>query len=431
LSAKNRIAIVFISGSAGELDWILPILDFLQSKNFRIKIIFLTRHALRSVKQNSMCNDFIKQKNSKIELISFGGYFFEKIERIGYLSYRIFLKLKLNKISPINTCYNIYESFYKFIFMRCLPLEILNSNDEKYLFISEFPSLRRPRDNWIKKKFKKSIFFYCPHSPHIYTEELDQKYEDPDQINFNQRFFLLLGHPSDYRFINDGRELAATDLEKIFIGHPKYSDSWLQSLKDKARDFRNTFAERKKINILVLSRGYGSYMNEESQIHLVNSTIRTIENLVPDYNLFVKKHPRETLSHWDNVLEEYPAIEIVNNHILQIATKADLVISFWGSGSMDCFMLGVPVIEYWDPVKHHKQQVPEKDSYTTIYRKLGIVSAANNEKELKKAIYMLQKNNFEINLIEPHFFFGDLIDRSNNWKITLEKIISANGLLNN
>ena len=66
MSAKNRIAIVFISGSAGELDWILPILDFLQSKNFRIKIIFLTRHALRSVKQNSMCNDFIKQKNSKI-----------------------------------------------------------------------------------------------------------------------------------------------------------------------------------------------------------------------------------------------------------------------------------------------------------------------------------------------------------------------------
>ena len=187
MSVKNKTCIVFISGSAGELDWILPILDFLLKKNFSLKIIFLSRYAFKSVEQNSMCYEFIKQKNSKIEVINFGSYFFEKIERIGYLSYRIFLKLRLNRIPGLKSFYGLYDFFFRFIFMRCFPAEILKFKNEKYLFISEFPSLRRPRDTWLKESFKKSIFFYCPHSPHVYTEDLDQKYEECNEIDLNKK----------------------------------------------------------------------------------------------------------------------------------------------------------------------------------------------------------------------------------------------------
>jgi hypothetical protein len=67
-SGKGQTAITFLSGSAGELDWVLPILDFLLNKGFNIKIIFLTRGALKSVERNRMCNDFIRQKNHKIEV---------------------------------------------------------------------------------------------------------------------------------------------------------------------------------------------------------------------------------------------------------------------------------------------------------------------------------------------------------------------------
>ena len=66
---KEKVAIVFISGSAGELDWILPILDYLLQKKFKIKIIFLSRHALKSVEENNMCNEFINSKNNKIDTI--------------------------------------------------------------------------------------------------------------------------------------------------------------------------------------------------------------------------------------------------------------------------------------------------------------------------------------------------------------------------
>ena len=53
---KKKVAVVFISGSAGELDWILPILDYLLQKKSKIKIIFRSRHALESVEKQTYQN---------------------------------------------------------------------------------------------------------------------------------------------------------------------------------------------------------------------------------------------------------------------------------------------------------------------------------------------------------------------------------------
>ena len=58
---EGPTAIMFMSGSAGELDWVLPILALLLKKNFNIKVIFLTNHALGSVKRNKMLNNFISK----------------------------------------------------------------------------------------------------------------------------------------------------------------------------------------------------------------------------------------------------------------------------------------------------------------------------------------------------------------------------------
>ena len=64
---------------------------------------------------------------------------------------------------------------------------------------------------------------------------------------------------------------------------------------------------------------------------------------------------------------------------MEIAKNVDFVISFWSSGAMDCNTLGVPVIEYFDPNKHSKQQISEGEGLP-----LFIVDwysfPANNEK---------------------------------------------------
>ena len=425
---ENQTAIVFLSGSAGELDWVLPILDYLIKKDFNLKIIFLTRHVQKSVEANSMLRDFIHQETDKIEIILSGGYFWEKIERISYLIYRGFLKLQLNKNIFFNKIYKLYNRVFEIIFIARMPSNILDLRNEKNIFFAEYPSLRRPRDQWIKNNFNKSIFFYCPHSPHIYAEDLDKEYTQPESLDLNKKNFLLLGHPADFFMVNDGRELASTDLEKVFIGHPKYSDNWLQNLRETSEDFRSSASIREKIHILILSRGAGSYLDDESHSKLVESTVKIIRNKIPNYSLLVKKHPRELNSHWDYFLDD-PGIKIVNDHILDLATRSDLAITYWTSGAMDCRTLGVPVIEYFDPNKHSKQQISEGSSYTTIYRKLKIVLSASTSNELSDKISDLVKLNYKIPSDDAHPYYKALINRSDSWEEKFEKVLSSHGYI--
>ena len=39
----NKVAIVIVSGSVGELDWNLEILDLLLKEDFKLKIVILNR----------------------------------------------------------------------------------------------------------------------------------------------------------------------------------------------------------------------------------------------------------------------------------------------------------------------------------------------------------------------------------------------------
>lgn len=429
-SSQDQTAITFLSGSAGELDWVLPILDYLLKKGFNLKIIFLTRRARASVAKNRMLNNYISQQNTQLEVHLCGGYFFEKMERFGYLAHRVSIKLKLDQKPIIKTAYNLLSKMLKKIYLMRMPAQILNLKNKKCLFFSEFPSLRRPRDIWLREEFRKALFFYCPHSPHIYAEDLDIKHPIPQFNNFSNRYFLLLGHPADYPFINDGREYASTDLEKVFIGHPKYSDRWLCELKEKSMIFRSSISSRSKINILVLSRGGGTYLDDESHCNLVEIAIRGIDQQIENYNLFVKKHPREENSHWDVFANTNPSIKIVDDHMMNIATSVDFVISFWGSGAMDCYVLGVPIIELYDPNKHPIQQVPHESGFTSIYRLLGLVLPANNQEELGEAISILKKNNYALPSLEPHSFYSELINMSNKWNRPIENILVSHNLIN-
>ena len=124
----------------------------------------------------------------------------------------------------------------------------------------------------VREEFDKATFIYHPHS-HIYVKNLDKIYSDHEINDYKNKYYLFLGYPGDYYAINDNLEYTASDLQKVFIGHPKYSNSWLQDFREKALEFRSSIKSRNEINILVLSRGVGSYLNYESYTHLVETTI--------------------------------------------------------------------------------------------------------------------------------------------------------------
>lgn len=421
---EQKTAIAFLSGSAGELDWILPIIERLSQKQLNIMIIFLTKHARFSVDANQMLSDYIFNKNKNIKVFFSYGFLFEKMEHLGYLVYRLSLKLKLRKSIFGRAIFNIIDFPFKCLFFINLPKSIKNLSAEKCLLFSEYPSLRRPRDRWLKNFFKKSIFFYCPHSPHVYADDLDETYNEPIKPNLIKKYFLLMGHPADFAAINDNKELSNPNLEKLFIGHPKYSDEWLHDLRENSRKFKSSHNKRNTTNILVLSRGIGSYLDEYSHKLLVENTINIISKNIKNFKLIIKKHPREIDSHWDNLKEEYSEVELINDHILNLSTKADFVVSFWSSGAMDCFLLGLPVIEFFDPNKNSKQQIYEGNSFTTIYRKLGIVIPASCSAELDEAVSFLIRNNFTYAPL-THNFFDDIIMRSNTWIENFDQILDT------
>ena len=98
----------------------------------------------------------------------------------------------------------------------------------------------------VKKIFKKSIFFYCPHSPHVYANDLNKIFNEPINPDLSKRYFLLMGHPLDTASLQDNHEFSDSNLEKLFIGHPKYSDEWLHDLRMKARKFRSVITKDKQ-----------------------------------------------------------------------------------------------------------------------------------------------------------------------------------------
>ena len=117
------------------------------------------------------------------------------------------------------------------------------------------------------------------------------------------------------------------------------------------------------------------------------------------------------------------------NILWKLLKDVDFVISFWSSGAMDCNTLGVPVIEYFDPNKHPKQQISEGEGFTTIYRKLGIVFPANNEIELGSMVTSLVESKTTKAKITPHSFYNDLMNKSNKWHKTIEKILLHHRLI--
>ena len=122
---KTKTAIVFLTGSAGELDWILPILDYLLKNQFDLKILFLTKHVLDSVEANSMLKNYIYQENSKIELIFLGSNLWEKLERFSYLSHRLFIKFNLKNRLIIGQVCSLFEKVLETLYMFRLSLRLV------------------------------------------------------------------------------------------------------------------------------------------------------------------------------------------------------------------------------------------------------------------------------------------------------------------
>ena len=423
--ARTQV-VVFLYGSAGELDWILPILVYYSGIGFKVSIIYRTRHVVASVRNNQFLNQYLYSPEASFTLIETGGVFSEFFDKLSHKLYRAYVKLSIFNIPLLRYLFKTADSLFKNVFLTRLPRQLRDFRAKKHIMFGEFPSVKRPESVWLTETFSNSIFFYCPHSPHVYTKNLENNVSIGVTVLSGKSRFLLLGDPSDESILNQSYDF--TGLTSVFTGHPKYSNQWLSEFQNASRAYRLKKNLDGKVKILIMSRGVGSYLNEAAHKILVEQTLTAIDKRFSNYELLVKKHPRETTSHWDNLAKINTSIEFTNSHILQAASTVDFAISFWTSGAMDCYAIGVPVIEFFDPNECPKQQVPKGDGYTTIYRELGLVRHANNDSELDEAITQLISCSSSETLTVTHPFYQKLTDRSNNWQDIIDKILIQHGL---
>ena len=81
-------------------------------------------------------------------------------------------------------------------------------------------------------------FFYCPHSPHVYTEDLERNYDKSEGLDLDKSRFLLMGHPGDYFVLNDNRELASNSLRKYSLAIPNIQILGYMTCKRNPKKFR-------------------------------------------------------------------------------------------------------------------------------------------------------------------------------------------------
>jgi hypothetical protein len=418
---QNRKTIVLIDGHAGDLDWIIPVIKYLIDKNLYIEIVYLTKAAKVSVKNNFFLSDYL-DRYPQIKCFEVG-WVLRKIRDINFILHRIRLKTK-NKI--LDYCLNIICNTLTIIYVR-IAIVRDNADKENLIFSGhiELKKSRNFRPN-LERVFQNSIFFYYPNTSGIYTSKLEADCIN-NKVRHKCRSYAMFGSPCDFEVLKKSVNHDVEGVVPMYTGHPKYSDKWISSFKKNS--YVSSMEDRKKkVKILIISRIPGAYLDKEVCESLANTTMKVVHEKFSNYQVIVKKHPREFNSYWSTLAEQYPSIVFSEDSVSQAANKVDFSIAFFSTASMDCFIMGTPVIEFLNP-----KDLKIVDTYTnhkigTQARALKVVLPANNESELRIAIDKIVSKSYKASLESSHLLFQNVVKQSNQWDVDFNFYLNANNI---
>jgi hypothetical protein len=422
----KRKSLVFLNSSAGELDWILPIIEYLLNNNFNIEIIYRTESANKSVRSNALLSRYL-ESHTQIKHFQLG-WVVKTISLLGFYLYRIKPTLGNSKI--FNYCFNILDKALNSVYARNLSKSVTNDTlNDQYLIFSEIPNLKKSLGNqriWMERSFKKSIFFYCPHSPKIYSTELESVYPCDNNIIPKSSSYILLGGADDLKTFERSAYYELSRVVPVYTGHPKYSDKWISYINETPHvsNFNNS---NNVVKILVISKGAGSSLTQSQQKSLVSSTVKVIHESFSNYQLIIKKHPRESESYWDIIARQYPSISFTEEAISKVVCKVDFSVVFWSTAIVDCYILGTPAIEFFiSPNKLTGTDHPEQPG--DLFKKFGLGLFALNEDDFRLAVDRITNQDYKVSLEAMHPFFQNFVKRANKWEIYFEKILNSNNI---
>lgn len=395
---NNTKIAVFIRSSAGELEWVLPIIHKLILEGALVDIFYLSLEGQKNCLINSTCIKAINDlgiKNKLIlgkNIISIHYYLdllYRASNKIGYKFIKIFIKEFLTTFFLKILKFHNGKFDYKYIFFEIR---------DKSLFYNCLQRLDTKRN------------FYFPHSPHIYNISRSLGKDSKENINFSEdikEVYLFGDKPSKEILVNK-KLFTISSKKALIIGHPRFSQYWINYLKKiyKSNISRNGFT------VAILSRGIGNYIDKKEHIYLCETVSEELIKNTKVTKVLVKYHPREKLdSYWESF--SHPKFFRTLNSVSEIMLEADLIIGFWTSAALDANLLGVPFIEFYRPDINRIGQMKIGDDFKTIYEILESVYSAKEFSILRKLLDQSIKG--ELLPKKGSSQINDLFELSNNW----------------
>ncbi len=168
-------------------------------------------------------------------------------------------------------------------------------------------------------------------------------------------------------------------------GIPRFDRDWhARQLQRDASGRREAGTEQpagKRLLFISMPAGKFSHQSDfDRHMHALLDAVH-----LQRWHLVIKPHPRQKTSEIESHLKRFPQIsfEWCNQSATTAARQVDAVVTFPSSAAMDAVASGAPVLEFFDfQGQNYASFVDHDGKRTSIYRKSGLVAAADDRAEL-------------------------------------------------
>lgn len=403
--ADQRVTEIIISGSAGEVDWILPVARELVKAGNEVNVSFLKASAKQSFEKNETLRR-ITQSNCEVVttvLLSSRGH---SIWQFLTRAYRL-----LSRILNV-TFLRYLDKFFAILCAFLFPRLHERLKNKASSVMVEFPADSRLLGAVLRGRDMNIVYF--PHSPHIYyrnnIEASSNDFISAHNESAGERETYLFGSAEDVMALKNEGWSPSVNSRILTIGHPKYSQAWIEYFKTMVGDRSSDDA----LKVGVISRGIGTFLSQIEHQRLVGAIYGALTKLSRDVDVRIKLHPREVIfenTAWGDYLRE--GFSLTDDHVYKICSEVDILIIMFSSAALDAAVWSTPAIEMYDPNISPAMQLHSNGKYHTVYDLLGLVETATCEEELFNKI--LEISGGKKAQPKRSKMVEQLIDESNNW----------------
>ncbi len=400
---KCPVIAVVIEAMWGSIDWILPVCKFLKDehKGTNIYFILLRYNKNEIFNENTILRDIIFDvaNNNCYDL----SHFYPSWSRI-LIRLISFLKIINNWFSA--KAVSLFNKVVWYIFVSRNIKKWMREHKPDILLkeITNKPSLVFNVFLRSAKEFGSKIIFFPTAPSFTFAPDMwiqKEAYNAAGGINLADYF--LVDKDWDAEYYRRGNQNA------VVVGTPKFDDNWIQYIKSRYAGEKNISNKQSETLLFLLKNEKSLIFKYIDFLTLVKEIVGTIINTT-NYNLVLKPHPRQNLKLLLEIISPYERTRITISHepAFKLINESKYVIALPTGAIMDILIMGRPVIEYFDFKKLNsilleKYKTIPKNSFggmsfldsngwlTSVFRAKDLVVAADNPKELKAGIDMLER----------------------------------------